>query len=33
VPQCAFRKDHVLVANAQVDTAVRVLEGLVADCR
>jgi len=33
VPQCAFRKDHVLVADAHVETAVRVLEGLVADCR
>jgi len=33
VPQCAFRKDHVLVPEARVDTAVRVLEGLIADCR
>lgn len=33
VPQCAFLKDHLLVAAAELDGAVRVLEGLVQECR
>ena len=32
VPQCAFRKDHLLVRDAQLARAVAVLEALVADC-
>jgi len=30
VPQCAFLKDHLLVREADLPTAIRVLEGLVA---
>ena len=33
VPQCAFLKDHLLVREADLETAVRVLEGLIEDCR
>lgn len=33
VPQCAYQKDHVLVAATQLAEAVQVLEGLVADAR
>jgi hypothetical protein len=33
VPQCAFLKDHVLVREADLETAVGVLEGLVAEGR
>lgn len=33
IPQCGFRTDHILVPARQLDDAVRVLEGLVADAR
>jgi hypothetical protein len=33
VPQCAFLKDHLLVREADLEIAVRVLEGLVGECR
>jgi hypothetical protein len=33
VPQCAFRKDHVLVREEQLGLAVRTLEELIAACR
>ena len=33
IPQCGFRTDHILVPGSQLDDAVRVLEGLVADAR
>lgn len=33
IPQCGFRTDHILVPAPQLDDAVRVLEGLVADAR
>lgn len=33
IPQCGFRTDHILVPQAMLDDAVRVIEGLVADAR
>ena len=33
IPQCGFRTDHILVPARQLDDAVRVIEGLVADAR
>ena len=33
IPQCGFRTDHILVPGSQLDDAVRVLEGLIADAR
>ena len=33
IPQCGFRTDHVLVPNARLDDAVRIVEGLIADAR
>ena len=33
VPQCAFLKDHLLVREADLKTAVGVLEGLIEECR
>lgn len=33
IPQCGFRTDHVLVPESQLDDAVRVIEGLIADAR
>ncbi len=32
VPVCAYRKDHLLVAAADADRAVAILEGLAAEC-
>ena len=32
VPQCAFLKDHVLVREADLETAVRVLEAFIQEC-
>ena len=32
VPQCAFLKDHLLVREADLETAVRVLEAFIAEC-
>lgn len=32
VPQCAFLKDHLLVRQADLETAVRVLEAFIQDC-
>lgn len=33
IPQCGFRTDHLLVQGCQLDDAVRVIEGLIADAR
>jgi uncharacterized protein len=33
VPQCAYRKDHLLVREGDLDRAVRVLEGFIAENR
>jgi hypothetical protein len=33
VPQCAYLKDHLLVRDADLETARRVLEGFIAECR
>lgn len=33
IPQCGFRTDHVLLPNARLDDAVKVIEGLIADAR
>jgi len=33
VPQCGYRKDHLLVLESQLATAVDVLEGLIGSCR
>jgi hypothetical protein len=33
IPQCGFRTDHLLVQGRQLDDAVRVIEGLIADAR
>jgi hypothetical protein len=33
VPQCAYLKDHLLVRETDLDTACRVLEELIAECR
>lgn len=33
IPQCGFRTDHILVPAGRLDDAVKVIEGLVADCR
>jgi hypothetical protein len=32
IPQCAYLKDHLLVREEDLQTACRVLEGLIAEC-
>jgi hypothetical protein len=33
IPQCGFRTDHLVVPEAKLDDAVRVIEGLISDAR
>jgi hypothetical protein len=32
VPQCAFRKDHVLVRAADLPAAIQIIEAWIAEC-